>query len=116
MRTNWDDEAPPIDLIEQMQEMMNQLAGDADAPVEIQELDDRVEIIADIPEAETDDIDTYCDGRTLVIRVSSGSRPWVKRIDLPTYVDAEPANEGVNNGVLELTFDQAVDPANLGFH
>lgn len=116
MRPNWDGDENPNDLFDQMQDMMDKLAGGDAVPVEVHEYDEHVDVVADVPEAEEEDIEIDCDGRTLVLRVSAGSRPTTQRVDLPTYVEEEPSSASFNNGVLQLTFDRTTDPANIGFY
>ena len=61
-------------------------------------------------------ITVQCDGRTAAIHVASDSRPFVVRVDLPSYVDDTPGETQFNNGIFEVTFDRDTDPANIGFH
>lgn len=95
---------------------METLGGDDEMPIEVSEYDEQVDVVADVPASDEGDVELRCDGRTVTIVVSTGGRPFAKQVDLPTYVDDQPARTSFNNGVLDVTFDQANDPANVGFH
>lgn len=117
MRRNSDDDENPFGgVVDGIDERLSGMAGDDAAPIDIHEYDDEIRVVADIPDATRDDIDIQCDGRTLAIRIESDQRPFVKRIDLPEYVDGQSAHTNYNNGVLEVTLDRDTDPANIGFH
>jgi HSP20 family protein len=51
----------------------------------------------------------------LAIRATRDPHPFVKRVDLPAYVDDQSARTSFNNGILEVTLDRDTDPANIGF-
>ncbi|SDF22360.1 Hsp20/alpha crystallin family protein [Halorientalis regularis] len=116
MRRNPDDDDDPFgDSFGKINEMLSGMAGDETEPVDVHEYDDEIRVVADIPDASQDEIDTQCDGRILAIRVARDPRPVVKRVDLPSYVDDQSAETSFNNGVLEVTLDRQNDPANIGF-
>ena len=74
--------------------------------VDVQEYDDRVTVIADLPGVEKDDIDLASDGQVLTIRASRGDRRYDERVRLPAAVDEDSARATYNNGVLEVRFDR----------
>jgi HSP20 family protein len=116
MRRNPDDDEDPFgDPFDGINEMFSKMAGEETEPIDVHEYDDELRVVADIPEANQDEIDIQCDGRILAIRVARDPRPVIKRIDLPAYVDDQSAEMGYNNGILEITLDQTTDPANIGF-
>ena len=85
----------------------------ADTHVDVQEYDDRVTVIADLPGVEKGDIDLACDGRDLTIRASRGDRRYDERVHLPSAVDESSARATYNNGVLEVRFDRADDASRI---
>lgn len=116
MRRNSDDDDIPFDTTSSnVDQMLNTMAGDATDRVDVHEYEDSISVVADIPGIDESDIDLRCDGRTLAIRVSTETRPFVMRVDLPAYVDAQSARTSYNNGVLEVRLDRGRDPANIGF-
>ncbi|WP_424016419.1 Hsp20/alpha crystallin family protein [Halorientalis pallida] len=115
MRRNPDDDDPFGDAFGGIGEMLSGMAGEDTEPVDVHKYDDEIRVVADIPDASQEEIDTQCDGRILAIRVARDPRPVVKRVDLPAYVDDESAETSFNNGVLEVTLDRQTDPANIGF-
>lgn len=116
MRRNSDDDENPFGgVFEGIDEMLSGMADDESVPVDTHEYDDEIRVVVDIPDANRENIDVQCDGRALAIRVSSEPHPFVKRVDLPAYVDAQSVRTSFNNGVLEITLDRDNDPANIGF-
>jgi len=112
MRRNADDDENPFGNL--FEEMLSEMAGESGEPVDVHEYDDEIRVVADIPDATRKEIDVQCDGRVLAIRADRDSRPFLKRVDLPAYVDDRP-QVNFNNGVLEVTLDREPDPANIGF-
>lgn len=116
MRRNSDDDENPFDnRFNGIDQMLNNMGGGETEHVDIHEYDDQIKVVADIPGVEKKDIDLQCDGRNLAIRVPIETQPIVMQVDLPTYVNDQPANTSFNNGVLEVTLDRENDPANIGF-
>lgn len=93
-----------------MNNLFNSDQRDGPAHIDIQEYDDRVTVVADLPGVRQTDINLHCDGHTLSIRATSEARSHDERVDLPVRVDEESATATYNNGVLEITFDRADDP------
>lgn len=116
MKRSPDDDEDSGGVFDGIEEMLSGMTGGDAAPVDVHEYDDEVRVVADIPEAEREDIHVRCDGRTVAIRAATDPRPFRARADLPAYVDAESARTNFNNGVFEVTFDRDTDPANIGFH
>ena len=116
MRRNPDDDDDPFgNTFGGISELLSGMAGDDTVPVDVHEYDDEIRVVADLPDASEDDIETQCDGRILAIRVARDPRPVVERVDLPAYVDEQSAELSFNNGVLEVTLNRGTDPANIGF-
>jgi HSP20 family protein len=116
MRRNSDDDENPFSgVFDGIDEMLSRMADGESEPVDIHEYDEELRVIADIPDANEDDIDVQCDGRSLSIRAAREPRPFFERVELPAYVDDQSAQTSFNNGVLEVTLDRDTDPANIGF-
>ncbi len=115
MRRNPDDEDSFDGVFSGIEEMLSGMSGGETPPVDIHEYDDELCVVVDIPDANREDIDIQCDGRTVAIRAATEPSPSLKRVDLPAYVDDQSAQTSFNNGVLEITLDRDTDPANIGF-
>jgi len=122
-----DDRDNPFDeFFEEIERMMNEMGGNADvhfqrggpsrggadsgghdAHLDVQETDEEVRVVADIPGVRKEDIDLRCDGETLTLRASGEAREYEEQVQLPTAVDEHSASATYNNGVLEVSFDPA---------
>ncbi len=116
MSWNPDDENPFDDIFDGSTPPSNPTASDEMEPVDVHEYDEQIMVVTDIPGIEEEDVTLQCDGRTLSIYASTGTRQFVATVSLPAYVDEESVQERYNNGVLEVTLDRAPDPANIGFY
>lgn len=105
---------PFDDIFREFERMVNDLFGVDDGPpiesgrdarVDVHEFDGRVEVVADLPEVDAEDVDLRCDGR--VLRVRAGR--YDQRVELPVAVDETSADASFNNGVLSVTFESATD-------
>lgn len=111
---NDDDENNFTNIFNQLNNMLGD-ASDSD-PVDVHEYDEEIRVVADLPDADQNDIALQCDGRTLTIQIAQDPVPQIKQIDLPDYVDAQSADMSFNNGILEVTLERDTDPANIGFY
>ena len=94
---------------------VNAITDETSDGVDVHEYDGHVTVVAELPAVSEDDLDLQCDGRTLVIRGTTDTRPVIVRVDLPTYVDAQSMETTLNNGILEITLTTDRDPADIGF-
>jgi HSP20 family protein len=127
-----DDRDDPFDeFFEEIERMMNEMMGgnaqfhferspagpDAgagqNAHVDVQQADDELRVVADIPGVDKADIDLKCDGSTLTIDADGDERRYSERVDLPTRVDEHSAGATYNNGILEVVFDTAADSTDI---
>lgn len=69
--------------------------------VDVHEREDEIEVVADLPGAQVDDVELSCDGEVLEI-VTDDHRSTV---DLPTPVDETSAEAAFNNGVLSVSLE-----------
>lgn len=112
-----DDDDRPFDRSRDgINQTVEDTAKGATEHLDVQEYDDHIKVVADIPGVKETDIDLECNGRMLAIRVSARSPPILMKVDLPGYVDDGSANATVNNGILEITLDRDTDPANIGYY
>ena len=117
MRRNSDDDENPFGSgFGGIEDLLAGMTGGDEAPVDVQEYDDEIRVVADLPDTNSEDIEIQCDGRTVAIYAAADPRPFMTRVDLPAYVDDQSAQRDLNNGILEITFDRDTDPANIGFH
>lgn len=91
------------------------VSADETDRVDVQEYDDRLVVVADLPGVSEDSLDLRCDGRVLAIHATAESGPFLLRVDLPAYVAAESMERTLNNGILEVALTRERDPADIGF-
>jgi len=118
-----DDRDDPFeDFFEEIERMMggfgpdsgNPGAGDAPgAHLRIDDEDDVVRVVGDLPDIDREDIEIKCDGRNLTVRAGGDRRTHEERVTLPARVDEHTASATFNNGVLEVRFERADDSANI---
>ena len=81
--------------------------------VDVHETDGEVRVVADLPGVVKEDIDLKCDGEVLTIGAASDHREYDERVRLPARVDEHSATATYNNGVLEVTFEQSDESADI---
>jgi len=114
-----DDRDDPFDdIFDEIERMMDQMAGrDDDAGfasethVDVYEEESNIRVVADLPGVEKEAIDLKCDGELLTISAASDRREYDERLRLPVRVDEHSARATFKNGVLEVTFDRDEDSA-----
>ncbi|MFB6304832.1 MAG: Hsp20/alpha crystallin family protein [Haloferacaceae archaeon] len=116
MRDDRDD--PFGDIFDEIERMMNEMAGDGsgfgtETHVDVHDEGDRLRLVADLPGVEKEAIDLQCDGETLTISASGPQTQYDERVRLPTRVDEHSASATFNNGVLQVTFDKRDDSADI---
>jgi HSP20 family protein len=116
---------PFDDFFEELERMMNDVMGggslgmdDAaratgDVHVDVQETDDALHVIADVPGVDKEAIDLRCDGTVLTIDASSDRRDYHQLVDLPARVDEHSADASYNNGILEVVFEREEDARDI---
>ncbi|AKH96855.1 Hsp20/alpha crystallin family protein [Halanaeroarchaeum sulfurireducens] len=119
-----DDRDDPFDdIFREIERMMDEMMqGDArgnvgfeqepagfgsDTHVDVQETDDDIRVVADLPGVAKSDISLQCDGDHLTVSAASDVREYDERITLPAPVDPDTGTATYNNGVLEVVFDRA---------
>ena len=104
---------PFDDIFREFERMVNDLfgvddepsVGGPDARVNVTEFDDRVEVVADLPGVDAEEVDLRCDGRTLSVQAGQ----YDQQVELPVAVDETSADASFNNGILSVTFERAAD-------
>jgi len=65
-----------------------------------------VQVVAEVPGVEREDINLYATERQLTISVDTERRKYRKDVDLPVEVDPKSARASYKNGVLEVTLNR----------
>lgn len=116
MRGN-DRDDPFDDIFDQIERMMNEMAGAVDddagfgteTHVDVHEDDDELRLVADLPGVAKEEISLRCDGETLTVDARGDRREYSERVRLPARVDEHSAQATFNNGILEVTLDRVDD-------
>jgi Molecular chaperone (small heat shock protein) len=113
---NRDDRDDPFgDIFDEIERMMGEMndpdESGADAHIDVYEDDDIVRLVADLPGVGKRDLTLQCDGTTLTIKATNGTREYDDRVRLPAAVDEHSAEATFNNGVLHVTFDREAESA-----
>ncbi|MFB6308396.1 MAG: Hsp20/alpha crystallin family protein [Haloarculaceae archaeon] len=126
MRRDGDDDDPFDEFFREIERMMDEMmgshgdvhiergggggtAGGTDMHIDVQESDDEVRVVADVPGVDKDSIDLQCDGEVLTLDAASDQREYHDRVRLPARVDEHSASATYNNGILEVVFDREED-------
>lgn len=70
--------------------------------VDVIETDNEVQVIAEMPGVDKDDIEVNATETTLEIRAEGENRKYYETVELPAEVDPDSAKARYNNGVLEV--------------
>lgn len=123
-----DDRDDPFDdIFREIERMMDEMmAGErgvgvaggqsgfgSETHVDVQETEDEVRVVADLPGVEKSDISLQCDGEFLTVSAASNVREYDERIQLPARVDPESGAATYNNGILEVVLDRVEDATDI---
>ncbi|AKB23542.1 putative heat shock protein [Methanosarcina sp. MTP4] len=72
--------------------------------IDVFETDETVQVLAEFPEAEKEDVCLRATASSLEIMVSGLSGSYSENVELPVPVDPKSAKASYKNGVLEVTF------------
>jgi HSP20 family protein len=78
--------------------------GERKPLIDVFDTDDTVQVVAEMPGIEKEDVELNVDGRNLEIRAAHGDRRYNETVGLPADVDEDSARATYKNGVLEVTF------------
>ncbi|RUM33478.1 MAG: Hsp20/alpha crystallin family protein [Archaeoglobus sp.] len=85
-------------------DMVSQGVEERKPLVDVMETDDEVQIIAEMPGVNKEDIDVSASEKSVEIKAEGESRKYYEVVDLPCEVIPESAKARYNNGVLEVVF------------
>jgi HSP20 family protein len=112
-----DPDDPFGDIFDEIERMMGDMGADGgfatETHVDVQDLGDRLRLVADLPGVEKEGIDIQCDGETLTIGAVGERREYDERVRLPVRVDEHSASATFNNGVLQVTFEKVEESADI---
>jgi HSP20 family protein len=130
-----DPDDPFDDFFRELERMMNEMLGesvdmnvdvqtghgqfgghagfDTATHVDVQETDDDLRVLADLPGIRKEHIDLRCDGEVLTISANASDRSYDERVRLPGRVDETSATASYNNGVLEVVLDRIDGPTDI---
>jgi len=117
-----DGEDPFDDFFREVERMMNDMMGDdvtdpsgfgSDTHVDVQESEESIRVVADLPGVSKDQLSLKCDGEVLTISAATERREFDERVRLPARVDERSAEATFNNGVLDVTLRKSGDSADI---
>ncbi len=85
-------------------DMISQGVEERKPLVDVMETDDEVQIIAEMPGVNKEDIDVSASETSVEIKAEGENRKYYEVVDLPCEVIPESAKARYNNGVLEVVF------------
>lgn len=80
--------------------------------VDVFDTDGTVQVVAEMPGIEKEDVELSIEGKELEIKASRGDRTYHEYVDLPADVEFESAKATYKNGVLEVTLNKAKESKN----
>ncbi len=81
--------------------------GERKPLIDVFDTDETVQIVAEMPGIEKQDVELSIDGRELFVQASRNDRHYHETVKLPTDVDEASAKATYKNGVLEITLKKA---------
>jgi HSP20 family protein len=80
--------------------------GERKPLVDVFDTDRTVQIVAEMPGIEKEDVELDVEGRELEIKASRGDRRYHEFVELPADVDIDSARASYRNGVLDITLNK----------
>ncbi len=77
--------------------------GERKPLVDVFDTDKTVQIVAEMPGIEKEDVELNAEGRELEIKANRGDRKYHEFVELPADVDIDTAKASYKNGVLDIT-------------
>jgi HSP20 family protein len=77
--------------------------GERKPLIDVFDTDDKIQIVAEMPGIEKEDVELSVDGRSLEIQAARGDRRYNETVELPADVDEGSAKATYKNGVLDIT-------------
>ena len=72
--------------------------------IDIMETEDSLNVVAEMPGINKEDVKLDISGTVLTIKATNGDRKYSERVELPAKVLADSAKASYKNGVLEVVF------------
>jgi HSP20 family protein len=79
--------------------------------VDVFDTDKTVQVVAEMPGIEKDDVELDAEGNKLEIKASHGDRKYHEIVELPADVDIDSAKASYKNGVLDITLKKLTKAA-----
>jgi HSP20 family protein len=79
--------------------------------VDVFDTDKTVQVVAEMPGIEKDDVELDAEGNKLEIKASHGDRKYHEIVELPADVDIDSAKASYKNGVLDITLKKVTKAA-----
>ncbi len=80
--------------------------GERKPLVDVFDTEKTVQIVAEMPGIEKQDVELSAEGRELEIKASRGDRKYHEFVELPADVDVDSAKASYKNGVLDITLNK----------
>ncbi len=80
--------------------------GERKPLVDVFDTEKTVQIVAEMPGIEKEDVELNVEGRELEIKASRGDRKYHEFVELPADVDIDSARASYRNGVLDITLNK----------
>lgn len=80
--------------------------GERKPLVDVFDTEGTVQIVAEMPGIEKQDVELSAEGRELEIRAAHGERKYHEYVELPADVDVDSAKASYMNGVLDITMNK----------
>lgn len=85
--------------------------GERKPLVDVFDTDKTVQIVAEMPGIEKQDVELSAEGRDLEIKAARGERKYHEFVKLPSDVDIDSAKASYKNGVLDITLNKIQKPS-----
>lgn len=85
--------------------------GERKPLVDVFDTDRTVQVVAEMPGIEKEDVELSAEGRELEIKASRGERKYHEFVELPADVDIDSAKASYKNGVLDITLNKIQRPS-----
>jgi HSP20 family protein len=85
--------------------------GERKPLVDVFDSDKAVQVVAEMPGIEKEDVELNVEGRELEIKASRGDRKYHEFVELPADIDIDSAKASYKNGVLDITLNKVQKPA-----
>lgn len=85
--------------------------GERKPLIDVFDSDKTVQVVAEMPGIEKEDVELSAEGHDLEIHAIHGERKYHEIVELPADVDIDSAKASYKNGVLEITLNKVKKPS-----